>query len=885
MILAPISDASNASECSMEYSFEPDQKVSSTCFDTDILSAKQNTDLALQTTNSTSTSLFSVAKSSSDIVRQISRTAYDLIAHKSSSAIQRSGPVTHVNDSTGSSFSKLYCDQLEDEPDVHFPQVNGTTSTNDTQTVNSATDGPVDLLQSYGVNVPESLLNGINFLRISRRKKVQRVISIDPAKGMFLWGSKPSSKLQIDRICEIRTADDARNYREEYKISSEHSKRWVTILYKSGVKLKALHLIALSQESFDLLINTLQDLHRHRIEMMSGLAISGDRAAQIQWSHHVVSSGGSNARLSFERVERLTRQLHVHCSTDFLRKAFIEADRNNTGTLGFPEFQTFVGVLKRRKDVESVYSSVVSLLSTSQENVMSFPVFCSFLSNIQKQELDEYTASKMFNKFKNEDGFITAEGFTDFLTSSYCGIFLKEKPDMTHPLNDYFISSSHNTYLLGRQIAGESSVEGYIRTLQQGCRCVEVDCWDGNAEPIVNHGRSFTSEVKFEDVIYAISKYAFISSPYPLVISLEVHCSTAQQLQIVQILKRVLGDRLVTSPLLPGSFTLPSPDDLKHRFLVKVKRTDSYAPGRDSSSFSSTDSASTNSESMSEDSLSTSSSHSSSRSRRSIRSKSGKIIRELSDLGVYFEGRKFRNFSLPESKTINHIFSFGERSYVSMIRDPVKCAQLEKHNVKYLMRVYPSGFRLTSTNFNPISLWERGVQMAAMNFQRFDIGLHLNEALFASSGRTGYVLKPPQLRSITSLRELPSRASHRNQKKLVVDVISAQQLPVVSKDENKVDPSIEVELIGPCGSSEKARTRTIKANGFNPIWNEQFRFTRSNWLPELEFLRLCVYDGDKSVAEFVGRLSHMHQGFRHVPLFDLQGEQYIFSTLFIRITR
>ena len=63
--------------------------------------------------------------------------------------------------------------------------------------------------------------------------------------------------------------------------------------------------------------------------------------------------------------------------------------------------------------------------------------------------------------------------------------------DITHPLNEYFISSSHNTYLLGRQVVGESSIEGYIRVLQKGCRCVEIDCWDGvDGQPVVLHGRT-----------------------------------------------------------------------------------------------------------------------------------------------------------------------------------------------------------------------------------------------------------------------------------------------------------------------------------------------------------------------------------------------------------
>ncbi|OPJ84486.1 1-phosphatidylinositol 4,5-bisphosphate phosphodiesterase epsilon-1 isoform A [Patagioenas fasciata monilis] len=210
-----------------------------------------------------------------------------------------------------------------------------------------------------------------------------------------------------------------------------------------------------------------------------------------------------------------------------------------------------------------------------------------FLVNCQGEHCTYDEILSIIQKFEPsvnmcQQGLLSFEGFARFLMdkdnfASKNDESQENSEDLQFPLSYYYIESSHNTYLTGHQLKGESSVELYSQVLLQGCRSVELDCWDGDdGMPIIYHGHTLTTKISFKEVVEAIDRNAFITSDMPIIISIENHCSLPQQRKMAEIFKNVFGDKLVTKFLFESDFSddpmLPSPGQLKRKILLKNKK-------------------------------------------------------------------------------------------------------------------------------------------------------------------------------------------------------------------------------------------------------------------------------------------------------------------------
>ena len=269
----------------------------------------------------------------------------------------------------------------------------------------------------------------------------------------------------------------------------------------------------------------------------------------------------------------------------FEKYATIKNNETNIYTINQEELKLFF-LEEQKEQITDLELYQLIILYNSKINRKTKRKMCKKFKNIffyNKNQInkDKISSSiiKLNNKLKlNESNDqitleLNAKEFSDMLNSSYNTVYNKAKQnnelDTSHSLVDYYINSSHNTYLRGHQLKGLSDPKMYSYAILAGYRLVELDCYNGEGDDIIiTHGFTLVTKLKLEDVLIELRENAFKNSPYPVILSIENHLDDKHQQIMANKFKKYLIDLYIFPTDSPPEF-MPTLEELKYKFIIK----------------------------------------------------------------------------------------------------------------------------------------------------------------------------------------------------------------------------------------------------------------------------------------------------------------------------
>uniref|UniRef100_A0A665WS50 1-phosphatidylinositol 4,5-bisphosphate phosphodiesterase gamma n=1 Tax=Echeneis naucrates TaxID=173247 RepID=A0A665WS50_ECHNA len=379
------------------------------------------------------------------------------------------------------------------------------------------------------------------FYQKKSQRPERRTFQIRQDTRQIVWSRSPDKiegEIDIREIQELRLGKSSRDF-ERYPEEARKldSALCFIVLYGLEFRLKTLSVAAFSEEEVNMWITGLKSL-----------MASTQRAPAPQQTDSI----------TIKDVKTLLPQINYRVpNMRFLKDKLQEVEARSD--LSYPNFAQLYRTLMF--DAQKSVSACVWF--STKTHTLALIDTIRMLEDVLKSSSNERQSTSRFLTFLfSKENSICDPGLSPVIHD-----------DMKRPLSQYWISSSHNTYLTGDQFSSESSLEAYARCLRMGCRCIELDCWDGPDDlPIIYHGHTLTSKIKFLDVLHTIKEHAFVTSEYPVILSIEDHCSVVQQRNMATHFKKVFGDLLLTKPVDNNAEELPSPYQLRRKILIKHKK-------------------------------------------------------------------------------------------------------------------------------------------------------------------------------------------------------------------------------------------------------------------------------------------------------------------------
>eukprot|EP00038_Savillea_parva_P017361 m.19984 g.19984 ORF g.19984 m.19984 type:complete len:1333 (+) comp3742_c0_seq1:562-4560(+) len=447
------------------------------------------------------------------------------------------------------------------------------------------------VLEQSGDTARRLLKAGMVLRKFSaKRSMLQTVFRVDTSSMQIVWQQgKQTKRINLEEVREVRRHEAAlrcKVYRNSNDAGLADVDFAFVVIYGTEFKLRQLCLAVPEHEGgvesrvaafaawteglLRLCAVWAPDLHTSDRQMVYWL--------KREWHSMAKHHHGPGLR----DIKAWLQKVSCKLSNRETKELFSIVDRMDQGSLSERQFYQLYAIASDA--LSPTFRFVVK--EAGGKDIVSPTDLQAFLREHQGQDASVAQCTEIVKRYTGPDGHFRVGNFVAYLHSMENAAFSPRHrrvyQPMDQPLAHYFISTSHNTYLFGNQFKSESSFEAYIKCLEDGCRCVEIDTWDNPRaddpydQIVVTHGNTLTTKIKFRDVVPAIMEHAFTASPYPVILSIEQHCGLQQQACMAEIFKKELGAALVTGPLPecsePDRDCYPSPEQLKHRIIIKHKK-------------------------------------------------------------------------------------------------------------------------------------------------------------------------------------------------------------------------------------------------------------------------------------------------------------------------